>query len=77
MTDRIPQGGRRRPPSKHKPTLGTTLQQRIERRQDGTYRIWWTRDNRCCNPMQVGSALIGVMDDFGSFVTLREEMPWH
>lgn len=75
---RIPQGGMRRPRSRQDRTVATSTIEHIDRQACGTYRVWQSKENRCCVPVQIGVALICVMDDYGFLVTVREEsQPWH
>ncbi|MFZ7319690.1 hypothetical protein ACLS0R_11620 [Comamonas jiangduensis] len=76
--NRIPQGGLRRPKPKHPPTLATTTIERIDRQKDGTYRLWHSKEDRYCKPMQVGVAQICVMNEYGFLVVIKQEaMPWY
>ena len=75
---RIPQGGLPRPRKRHPVTVATTMTEHMDRQNDGTYRVWHSKENRCCRSMQVGVALICVMDDYGFLVTIKQEsQPWY
>lgn len=74
---RIPQGGLRKPPPKHAPTPATTTQRHQEWHAVGVTKVWWSKENRYCQRMQVGTALYCITDDYGQLVTVREENPWH
>jgi len=69
MTEQcIPQGGLRRPRPKNTPTLATLLNECITPRYDhhGRYLLQHTSySRRSIYPMQVGSAHVCVVDDFG------------
>lgn len=77
-TQRIPQRGLPKPPPKRYPkTMATSTVERIQRQPDGTYRVTHWKENRCCLPMQIGSAQICVMNDYGFWVVVRvEDAPW-
>jgi len=79
MSQRIPQGGLPRPRTKRIPvTVAASTIEHIDRQKDGTYRVWQSKENRCCKPMQVGVAQICVMDDYGFWVVIKQEaMPWY
>ena len=54
------------------------MRQHIDRMKDGRYRVWNSKENRCCRPVQVGVALICVVDDFGVLQVVEQEgYPWH
>jgi len=54
------------------------MTEHMDRKNDGTYRVWHSKENRCCRSMQVGVALICVMDDYGFLVTIKQEpQPWY
>lgn len=75
---RTPQGGLPRPRARHHVTVATSAIERIERRADGKYRVWHSKENRCCRPMQIGVAQVCVMDDYGFLVTIEQEpVPWY
>lgn len=68
MSERIPQGGMRRPRAKHAPTVATMLNEHITPRYDrqGRYHLCHTTYSRkSIHPQQVGSAHVCVVDDFG------------
>lgn len=77
MTEqRIPQGGLPRPRPRHPkpvPTVATSTVEHIDRQQDGTYRVWQSKENRCCRPTQIGVALICVMGDYGFLQVIKQE----
>lgn len=65
---RIPQGGLRRPRPKYLPTVATLLTEDISPRYDHYGRYLYRQtgySRRSIYPMQVGSAHVCVMDDFG------------
>lgn len=65
---RIPQGGLRRPPPKHAPTVATLINECITPRYDhhGRYLLQHTTySRRSIDPVQVGSTHVCVVDDFG------------
>lgn len=62
---RIPQGGLRKPRSKYPVQMGSRTEESIEALGHGWYRWCRTMQNRCSQPMQVGSAAYCVVDDFG------------
>ena len=75
---RIPQGGLRKPRSKYPISSATSMRQHIDRMKDGRYRVWNSKENRCCRPVQIGVALICVVDDFGALQVVEQEgYPWH
>lgn len=52
--------------------VATSTTMRVDRHQC-RWRVWWSKEDRYCRPMQIGSALVCVVDDFGSLVTVWEE----
>ncbi len=65
---RIPQGGLRRPKPKYVSTVATRRREHITARHDyyGRYLLRYTTYTRqSIHPLQVGSAHVCVMDDFG------------
>jgi len=79
MTEqRIPQRGLPKPPSKYPITPATAMTEHITRQPGGTYRVSYSKENRCCQFMQIGAARICVMDDYGYLVTIAQEPnPWY
>ena len=75
---RIPQGGLPRPRKRHPVTVATSMTEHMDRRNDGTYRVWQSKENRYCIPLQVGVALICVMNDYGFLQVIKQEpQPWY
>lgn len=75
---RVPQGGLPRPRSKYPASQRLMLHETIVRQPNGTYRQSWSMLSRYSNFVQVGVALICVMDDFGFLQVIREEpRPWY
>lgn len=79
MTEqRIPQGGLPRPRKHYRASVATSTREHIDRQCDGTYRLWYSKENRCCMPMQIGVAQICVMDDYGFLQVIKQEpQPWY
>lgn len=80
MTEpRIPQGGLRKPDLKRYPvTIATSREKQIERFDNlGRYRVWWSKENRCLEKVQVGASVYGVVNEFGFLVPVdKEVLPW-
>lgn len=75
---RIPQGGLPRPRKHYPVTMATCTIEHMDRQKDGTYRVWHSKESRYCVRMQIGVALICVMNEYGFLVTIRQEpMPWY
>lgn len=70
---RVPQGGLRKPRKTYPATVATSTTLHIDRLPRGRWRVWWSKEDRYFKPMQIGSALVCVVDNFGDLVTVWEE----
>ena len=66
----VPLAGQRKPPTKS--PITRLLKPHLDRMSDGRYMHRVTMENRCGNPIEVGSRRIYVMDEYGDTVLVDD-----
>jgi hypothetical protein len=65
----VPLAGAKKPPSGS--TITRLISQDLERLPDGRYLRTQSMENRCCNAIEVGARVVGVINDYGVWVPVE------